>query len=73
MPPRWRTAACWSWDAPAAAFERIDRLATSVVDLEQYVDFLSNRTFHQTLLCPREIELTPLIRPEQLNAFYLGS
>jgi methyltransferase-like protein/2-polyprenyl-3-methyl-5-hydroxy-6-metoxy-1,4-benzoquinol methylase len=58
---------------PPQVFERIDRMATSVVDLEQYIDFLGNRTFRQTLLCHRGIAPSRLLKPEQLQSLYLGS
>jgi len=58
---------------PRPVFEKLDGMSTSVVDLEQYLDFLGNRTFRQTLLCHRGADLTRLLKPEQLRSFYLCS
>jgi len=35
----------------------LDRLASNIVELEQYLDFLRNRTFRQTLLCRAGLQL----------------
>jgi methyltransferase-like protein len=48
-------------------------MATDVVHLEQYMDFLRNRTFRQTLLCHEEIRLSPRLRVEDLARFYIAS
>jgi methyltransferase-like protein len=43
------------------------------MELEQYLDFLSNRTFRRTLLCHKEVELDRQITPDQITDFYLTS
>ena len=40
---------------------------------EQYLDFLRNRRFRQTLLCRQEVPLDRLLRREALRGLYLGS
>jgi SAM-dependent methyltransferase len=45
----------------------------SVVDKEQYLDFLRNRRFRQTLLCREEVELDRALRRDVLRDLYLGS
>jgi methyltransferase-like protein len=45
----------------------------SVVQMEQYLDFLRNRRFRQTLLCREEVALDRLLRRETLRELYFGS
>lgn len=45
----------------------------SVVQKEQYLDFLRNRRFRQTLLCRQEVPLDRLLRREALRGLSLGS
>jgi methyltransferase-like protein/SAM-dependent methyltransferase len=55
------------------AFRRLGQMSRSVIDLEQYMDFLRNRMFRQTLLCHDDITISRKLRPEQLSAFYVAS
>jgi methyltransferase-like protein len=55
------------------AFERLDQMSRSVVDLEQYMDFFRNRTFRQTLLCHENVAVSRKLKSERLTAFYLAS
>jgi methyltransferase-like protein len=57
----------------AETFQRLDELAASVVDLEQYMDFLRNRTFRQTLLCHEGVETSRTLRPQVLSQLYVAS
>ena len=45
----------------------------SVIEKEQYLDFLRNRRFRQTLLCREEVELDRALRRDALRDLYLGS
>ncbi len=51
----------------------LDRLGDDVIEREQYLDFLTNRMFRQTLLCHQEVPLRRQLRPEQVTAFQLAS
>lgn len=55
------------------AFRKLGEMSRSVIDLEQYMDFLRNRMFRQTLLCHQGIETSRTLKPEQLQSFYLAS
>jgi methyltransferase-like protein/SAM-dependent methyltransferase len=59
---------------PVAA-EGLMKLAHSLVELEQYMDFLRNRTFRQTLLCHQEVAVSRTLRvtSEQMRLFFLTS
>jgi methyltransferase-like protein/SAM-dependent methyltransferase len=48
-------------------------LAQDIVHMEQYMDFLRNRTFRQTLLCHKNLSPNYTLYPEQLTRFYVAS
>lgn len=58
---------------PPQVSETLRKMARSVVDLEQYMDFLRNRTFRQTLLCHQDVALTRQLKPERLTTFHVAS
>jgi methyltransferase-like protein/protein-L-isoaspartate O-methyltransferase len=53
--------------------EALKSMAQDLVDLEQYLDFLQNRTFRQSLLCHQDIVLDRMVGPEQVMAFHVAS
>ncbi len=48
-------------------------MATSIVDLEQYMDFLRNQTFRRTLLCHQGVALSRTLTAERLRPLYVAS
>jgi methyltransferase-like protein len=58
---------------PAEVVEELRRMVKSTVELEQYMDFLRNRTFRQSLLCHKEARLKSRLSPERLARFYIAS
>jgi methyltransferase-like protein len=44
-----------------------------LIHLEQYLDFLRNRTFRQTLLCHREVAVDYRLNAERLRGLYVAS
>jgi SAM-dependent methyltransferase len=60
---------------PADVLEEFRQMAGSVVETEQYLDFLRNQTFRRTLLCHQEVPLQRAIRPDAafLASFALDS
>ncbi|MGD8834517.1 MAG: class I SAM-dependent methyltransferase [Desulfobacteraceae bacterium] len=46
--------------------KQIQTLAKDTIDAEQYMDFLRNRTFRQTLLCHEANRVNRAVRPEAL-------
>jgi methyltransferase-like protein len=58
---------------PAEVRDVLQMMATDVAHLEQYMDFVRNRTFRQTLLCHEGIRLSPRLRVEDLAGFYVAS
>jgi methyltransferase-like protein/trans-aconitate methyltransferase len=51
---------------PDAVRNTLRRLSSDRIRSEQYLDFLRNRTFRQTLLCRANVRLDATIRPERL-------
>ena len=66
-------SAMMSDDLPPDTQEWIDKAADSVVEYEQYVDFVRNRTFRQTLLCRRDVELKRVLDPDRLATLSVAS
>ncbi len=58
---------------PAEMAEALRQMAKDTVALEQYMDFLRNRTFRQTLLCHQDIRLRGSPQPDLLTGFYVAS
>jgi methyltransferase-like protein/trans-aconitate methyltransferase len=51
----------------------LPRMAPNMVQLEQYLDFLNNRTFRQTLLCHQGVEPNYRLSAERLRGLYVAS
>jgi methyltransferase-like protein len=58
---------------PKGVVDSLLKTVRSVVELEQYLDFLRNRTFRQTLLCHAGLPVNRTIKPESLRPFHLAS
>ena len=53
--------------------EVLGRLQEDIIATEQYMDFLRNRAFRQTLLCRREVELNRNVGSSVVKEFHVGS
>jgi methyltransferase-like protein/SAM-dependent methyltransferase len=51
----------------------VDEVATSLVEMEQYLDFLQNRTFRQSLVCHQDVTLSYDVDPELVMGLYAAS
>jgi methyltransferase-like protein/2-polyprenyl-3-methyl-5-hydroxy-6-metoxy-1,4-benzoquinol methylase len=51
----------------------LQSVASDVIELEQYMDFVRNRMFRQTLLCHSNLRIDREIRPERLVKLYVAS
>jgi methyltransferase-like protein/SAM-dependent methyltransferase len=58
---------------PKGVVDSLLKTVRNVVELEQYLDFLRNRTFRQTLLCHAGLPVNRTIKPESLRPFHLAS
>lgn len=53
--------------------QTIRQLAGNVIEYEQYLDFLRNRMFRQSLLCLRDVALARDLDPRRARGFYVAS
>jgi len=53
--------------------EHLGKTARTTVEMEQYFDFLRNRTFRRTLLCHDEIDVDRRLSIQPLREFYVTS
>lgn len=53
-----RLPAMASWNLPRAVQETLARVASNVIEQEQYLDFVRNRAFRETLLCHAGVAIT---------------
>jgi methyltransferase-like protein/2-polyprenyl-3-methyl-5-hydroxy-6-metoxy-1,4-benzoquinol methylase len=60
-----------NYDEPVNA--KLHQLGADIVELEQYMDFVRNRMFRETLLCHRAVPLNRILKPESLVSFHFGS
>lgn len=58
---------------PSQIAEPLQEMATTGLAMEQYMDFLRNRTFRQTLLCHKDVVLDRDLKPERLAGLYTAS
>jgi methyltransferase-like protein len=58
--------------APTVA-ATLERLAADQIDMEQYMDFVRNRTFRQTLLCHSQVNLDRNVAVERLAELHVAS
>ena len=58
---------------PAAVAETLERISPDILHLEQYMDFVRNRQFRQTLLCHRHLRPTRALSPTSLQGLLVSS
>ncbi len=57
----------------ADAEKTLRQISPDLLHMEQYMDFLRNRTFRQTLLCHDAVALDYTLRPEAVKSFYIAA
>jgi methyltransferase-like protein/2-polyprenyl-3-methyl-5-hydroxy-6-metoxy-1,4-benzoquinol methylase len=58
---------------PTPILQKVQAMASNLIELEQYLDFVRNRAFRRTLLCHQQIRLNRRPQPVLLAHFYLTS
>lgn len=58
---------------PEEVQETLRRVSADRIQAEQYMDFLRNRTFRQTIVCRREEAPTARLHPEAISGLLIGS
>ena len=53
--------------------DTLKRISNDIVKTEQYMDFVRNRTFRQTLLCRNDVQLNRNLTPQSINGLYISS
>jgi len=53
--------------------ETLNRLGRDIIEMEQYMDFLRNRMFRQTLLCHRSIKLNRALGPWSVSELHVAA
>ncbi len=53
--------------------ETLNRISPNIINKEQYMDFLRNRFFRQTLLCHKDVPLKRALGPESVSGFLVAS
>ncbi|MBI1298430.1 methyltransferase domain-containing protein [bacterium] len=62
-----------STNLPAEAAPKLREVVRSQIDVEQYSDFLRNRSFRRSIICRDEVKLMGAINHAALDAFYFSS
>ena len=60
-------------DFPPQVVEALGQLVQDRITFEQYLDFLRNQSFRQTLLCHQDTPLSCKLKPDHLSKFYVVS
>ncbi len=58
---------------PAQVSETLDKISPDIIHMEQYMDFVRNRQFRQTLLCRQDVALKREIGPAGLAGLLMAS
>ncbi len=58
---------------PAQTATRLQAMAPDVIRFEQYLDFLRNRRFRQTLLCRQDVTVDRRLDPERVSELLVSS
>ena len=58
---------------PKQVAETLNRISRRIINTEQYMDFLRNRTFRQTLLCHRDLPLKRKVGAEDVHGLLMAS
>lgn len=53
--------------------ETLQRISPNIINTEQYMDFLRNRFFRQTLLCHKDVQLKRALGPESVMDLMVAS
>jgi methyltransferase-like protein/SAM-dependent methyltransferase len=57
----------------AEAEKTLRQISPDLLHMEQYMDFIRNRMFRQTLLCHDHVQLDFTLRPEAVKSFFIAA
>lgn len=60
---------------PPPVAKRLMKMSSDIIEVEQYMDFLRNRTLRQTLLCHQDVNIQRALRPDpdKLAPFFIAT
>jgi methyltransferase-like protein/ubiquinone/menaquinone biosynthesis C-methylase UbiE len=58
---------------PAEVAQTLTRISTDIIRIEQYMDFVRNRQFRQTLLCHKDVVLNRHLEQHSVKQFLIAS
>lgn len=58
---------------PEEATRLLFDLTETIIEVEQYLDFLTNRTFRQTLLCHQHVSVNRTLAPDYVKKLHIAS
>lgn len=58
---------------PQQIAQEIEKMSGNLIEMEQYMDFVRNRTFRQTLLCHQGTAIDRGLDPERIHSLYVSS
>ena len=58
---------------PPQVENTLHSVARDLIEMEQYMDFLRNRMFRQTILCRKEVRLDRSLTPERMQGLYVAT
>jgi methyltransferase-like protein/SAM-dependent methyltransferase len=61
------------FDLPRTSLPMLQSLSSDRIEMEQYMDFLRNRTFRSTILCHQEVALQQQVDTADLVHYYVAS
>jgi methyltransferase-like protein/ubiquinone/menaquinone biosynthesis C-methylase UbiE len=53
--------------------EKLEKMSTDIIEMEQYLDFVNNRMFRHVLLCHEEVDFDRTIRAEVVSKFHVAT
>jgi hypothetical protein len=66
-------SAMWSRHLPPGVADALERMTSDLIQREQFIDFVRNRNFRQTLPCRREASVDRELRPDCLGRFHVSA
>ena len=58
---------------PNNAGQTVSALSNQIIHTEQYIDFVRNKFFRQSLLCKSDVQLNRALSPESILPFYVSA
>ena len=60
---------------PPPVAQQLMKMSSDIIEVEQYMDFLRNRTLRQTLLCHQDVNIQRALRPDpdKLASFFIAT